>query len=48
MAFDMMEFFSVLFECMTSVGALYTSSAVLSGVLALYILRRIVKIFNSL
>lgn len=38
----------VFFDTMTQIFNLYTTSAVLSGVLALWLLRKVVKIFRHI
>lgn len=38
----------VFFDTMTQVFNLYTSSVILSGVLALWLLRKVVKIFRQI
>lgn len=45
---DLSTFADAVFQMMTDVFNLYTGSILLSGVLALWLFRKVVKIFRSL
>lgn len=45
---DMLLLAGTVFDIMTQVFNLYTSTFVLSGVLALWVLRKVYKIFRNL
>lgn len=45
---DMLLLASTIFDILTQVFNLYTSTFVLSGVLALWLLRKVAKIFHHL
>ena len=45
---ELSAYVDAVFQCLTSIFNLYTGSVLLSGVLALWLFRKVIKIFRSL